>query len=181
MRRGLILGNLLLLLGWPAGADDWAVEGDRVVRVKRQGRWQVVLDLEPQILAIQAAEEAARPGEQEPPLWPRPRQVDKVPVVSVAVLGLKAKQFDDGLYAAVELAAQSGIGLFQGKKRLLATLSGRLGDRSEPERVVLAATALGNAQPAHRESVDQLISQFLMDDRVCRCGHRQAPGGCRGA
>ena len=39
---------------------------------------------------------------------------------------LKAKIFDDGLYAAVELAAQAGTGTFVGKADLLTTLAGLL-------------------------------------------------------
>ena len=39
------------------------------------------------------------------------------------MLAQKAKQFDDGLYAAVELAAQQGAGRCQGKANLLKTLA----------------------------------------------------------
>ena len=43
--------------------------------------------------------------------------------VSASVLAQKAKQFDDGLYAAVDLAAQSGAGKFPGKAEMLGRLA----------------------------------------------------------
>lgn len=42
-------------------------------------------------------------------------------VVPMSVLGMKAKQFDDGLYAAIELLAQNGAGKFAGKVKLLGS------------------------------------------------------------
>lgn len=48
-------------------------------------------------------------------------QIQK-PIISASMLALKAKQFDDGLYAAVELSAQNGEGDFVGKISLLKTL-----------------------------------------------------------
>ena len=44
------------------------------------------------------------------------------PLVSGAMMAQKAKQFDDGLYAAIELAAQHGAGAFHGKAALLRNL-----------------------------------------------------------
>ena len=43
------------------------------------------------------------------------------------MLAQKAKQFDDGLYAAVELAAQQGSGTFAGKAPMLRAVAARLG------------------------------------------------------
>ena len=66
--------------------------------------------------------------------------------VSASMLAQKAKQFDDGLYAAVELAAQEGAGSFRGKKWLLNTLLERLRDLPPgPDAGVLfGAAQLGN-------------------------------------
>jgi hypothetical protein len=68
-------------------------------------------------------------------------------MVSMALLAHKAKQFDDGLYAAVELAAGKGAGHLTGKEVLLAGLATQLaGGPAEPAVVtVLAASALGTA------------------------------------
>jgi hypothetical protein len=61
--------------------------------------------------------------------------------VSAATLLLKAKQFDDGLYAAVELAAQRGAGRFAGKATLLRSLAATL-TTGLPDTGVDAATAI---------------------------------------
>ena len=68
------------------------------------------------------------------------------PFVSTSILAQKAKQFDDGLYAAVELAAQAGAGSFRGKKWLLKTLLDRLGDlpHGSDTGVLFGAAGLGN-------------------------------------
>ena len=49
---------------------------------------------------------------------------------------MKAKQFDDRLYAAVELAAQQGAGRFAGKAMLLASMAGTLAVGSPTRAVV---------------------------------------------
>ncbi len=65
-------------------------------------------------------------------------------VVPMSVLGMKAKQFDDGLYAAVELLAQNGAGKFTGKVKLLGQLLQVLrGGPSGACDVIGAAGALG--------------------------------------
>lgn len=68
--------------------------------------------------------------------------------VSAAVLLQKAKQFDDGLYAVVELAAQDGAGKFAGKAALLAALAERISTAGAPPaddgaRVLFSAARLG--------------------------------------
>ena len=90
--------------------------------------WCVRLDLSRQVLGLEVPEFVFgwRPeGEQAQPLLPTPPAADDGPV-SAATLLLKAKQFDDGLYAAVELAAQQGAGRFAGKASLLRSLAGTL-------------------------------------------------------
>ena len=94
--------------------------------------------------------------------------------VSGSVLAQKAKQFDDGLYAAVELAAQNGAGRFQGKAALLGTLArtltaaaGAPQPSSNAQAVLLAACRLGGA-PAKEPSgmkpaIDATINAFLAD------------------
>lgn len=65
-------------------------------------------------------------------------------VVPMSVLGMKAKQFDDGLYAAIELLAQNGAGKFAGKVKLLGQLLQVLrGKASGASDVIGAAGALG--------------------------------------
>jgi len=87
--------------------------------------------------------------------------------VSTGILMAKAKQFDDGLYAAVELAAQEGAGDFAGKKVLLGKLLEALG-RSSPSKgsaVVAAAAKLGEVPavlpPALGAAADAEVKSFL--------------------
>jgi hypothetical protein len=66
--------------------------------------------------------------------------------ISASMLAYKAKQFDDGLYAAVDLAAQHGAGKYPGKVSLLTELTRVLArDRLQGKmsEVVFAAARLG--------------------------------------
>ena len=68
--------------------------------------------------------------------------------VSASVLAQKAKQFDDGLYAAVELAAQNGAGRYPGKSDLLVRLARAMAashaeGAGNAETILLAACRLG--------------------------------------
>jgi hypothetical protein len=85
---------------------------------------------------------------------------------SAGALAQKAKQFDDGLMAAVQQAAQSGHGQSIGKVVLLENLARRLG--TDPAgNIILAAGKLGQVPvsipPANKPGVDALISQFLAE------------------
>jgi hypothetical protein len=59
---------------------------------------------------------------------------------SASMLAFKAKQFDDGLYAAVELAADRGAGRFPGRKKLHADLAAAV---KRLKNAAGRATALG--------------------------------------
>jgi hypothetical protein len=69
-------------------------------------------------------------------------------ILSASILAQKAKQFDDGLYAAVDLAAQNGCGGFPGKLPLLKSIAGSqtAGDIDTASEVVLAAARLGGLE-----------------------------------
>jgi len=101
--------------------------------------WQIVVDARDQVVALDVSHRRTygeRDGEGEttvtatlPPALP-----NAAPFVSAAMLVQKAKIFDDGLYAAVELAAQEGAGRFRGKRALLEALRTALFDLA-PEAV----------------------------------------------
>ena len=89
--------------------------------------------------------------------------------VSAAMLVQKAKIFDDGLYAAVELAAESGAGAFRGKRALLDALRARLlaaGDVpvGPPTATLFAAARAGGRRvptpPALVGLVDAMVEGF---------------------
>jgi hypothetical protein len=90
---------------------------------------------------------------------------------SAAVLLQKAKQFDDGLYAAVERAMQEGLGPVAGKRHWLARLAAAV--NSEQGGVPLAqlcgAIELGGGQaaipPALKSAVARQRAEFLADDK----------------
>jgi hypothetical protein len=136
--------------------------------------WCVRLDLSRQVLGLEVPEYVLgwRPnGEEADPLRPTPPAADAGPV-SAATLLLKAKQFDDGLYAAVELAAQRGAGRFSGKAALLrslaATLAAGLPAASAAAAVVHAACDLGGLPVAVptplQDAVRTLTADFIRDE-----------------
>jgi len=94
--------------------------------------------------------------------------------VSHSVLAQKAKQFEDGLYAAADLAAQTGAGRFAGKRHLLASVVRNLAESEEGELgnvpgIVFGAGQLGDLditvparwQQAARAEVDTFLSREL--------------------
>lgn len=91
---------------------------------------------------------------------------------SAAALLMKAKQFDDGLYAAVELLAQNGSGNFKGKKYLLQKLLSELAVPASTDfkaaKILYAAARLGGLDvtvPAQLEqAVTELISDFFANE-----------------
>jgi hypothetical protein len=95
--------------------------------------------------------------------------------ISASMLAYKAKQFDDGLYAAVDLAAQNGAGKYPGKVSLLTELTGALARgrlRGEMSAVVFAAARLGGIpveQPVAMEpAVAREIERFLADEKASK-------------
>ena len=90
---------------------------------------------------------------------------------SAALLIQKAKQFDDGLYAAVELALQNGVGPTIGKKEWLPRLAAAV-DREAggtPLAVLAAAAELGGNSVQTSPSVSKLkdaeLAAFHADEK----------------
>ncbi len=148
-----------------------------VIREVHEAGQCVRLDLTRQVLRLEVPEVFShrRPGERDhadPPLLDILPHKTNGPV-SAATLLLKARQFDDGLYAAVELAAQQGAGRFAGKAALLRSLAGMLAAEpatTEPSAAVLlhAACQLGGiaaATPAcWQVAVHKTIEEFFSDE-----------------
>ena len=142
--------------------------------VHADGR-RVRLDLGHQVLRLEVPEYIVD--------WDdRPRLAPVLPIaedgpVSAATLLLKAKQFDDGLYAAVELAAQRGAGRFAGKATLLRSLAAALAT-GLPSTCVEAATAiqvaseLGGMPVAVPEAIAEAVraarDRFLADELLSK-------------
>ena len=89
---------------------------------------------------------------------------------SSAMLIQKGKQFDDGLYAAVELALQNGLGPVVGKKTWLPKFAAKVDapQGGVPLADIFAAVQFGGgksaAPPALAPLVQSEITRFLRDD-----------------
>lgn len=159
-------------------AREFVVPGRRTVTTDR---FKIELDLTSQVLAIHAPLDRELPfdrdferGPAEAPLSATLAATDPMELVSASVLAQKAKIFDDGLYAAVEVAAQEGAGRHSGKAGLLASLGQALA-RSDPSKVgdvqelLLGAARLGQVTitgvPAEVETrVEEYVETFLADE-----------------
>jgi hypothetical protein len=129
-----------------------------VIREIESHGWRFRFELASQVLSLDVPEWGFDFRDEPEPLLATPPLAPSGPVSAAALL-LKAKQFDDGLYAAVELAAQRGAGRFAGKASLLRSLAD-----SVP---ILAACRLGNVPvlvpDSLAESVQDAIDRFLGD------------------
>jgi hypothetical protein len=137
--------------------------------------YRVELDLSRQVLWLsvpQEYESGFNTGTVEASIAPTLADLGDPWFVSAAVLAQKAKQFDDGLYAGVELAAQQGLGRFTGKAQLLRNLVRALADSPAPPSqsvaTVLAGAKLGlhdvNLPAAYEAPVKKLLDEFLAQE-----------------
>lgn len=131
-----------------------------VIREVHADPWCIRLDLAAQVLRLEI--------EVDDWLVPVPPSVQYGPV-SAATLMHKAKQFDDRLYAAVELAAQQGAGHFAGKSALLRQLASALTGDSPGADTIHAACRLGGESAvcpdSLQEPVRKIVQEFLGDER----------------
>lgn len=84
--------------------------------------------------------------------------------VSAALLATKAKQVDDGIYAALELAAQRGAGSFEGKYALLHGVLAHLRGDGEARATLDAASSLGGEHPCSPGLATRIRDAFLGDE-----------------
>lgn len=141
-----------------------------LIREVYSGGWCVRFDLASQRLHIDLPEydwgrwRDRANGRSLSPALP----TDGSSAVSAATLLFKAKQFDDGLYAAVEVAAQCGLGQFKGKAFVLRSLAEHLESSGEAATLIHAACRLGGitaADPAGAEQgIVDLVQPFLAND-----------------
>lgn len=137
--------------------------------------YRVRLDLSKQVLRLDAPEEREwspddSAGPREAPIEPRFPVTDGG-CVALAALAEKAKQFDDGLYAAVEFAAQQGAGRFGGKAYMLKAVAdglARQAPQATPDGAVttlLAAARLGDVPILPSPDVGPLVTARIDDFR----------------
>lgn len=140
--------------------------------VKEIDGHRVMLDRREQVVGLDVWEDSTliQSDGGDAPIAPTLRDlVSSASLVSASVLAEKAKRFDDGLLAAVELAAQRGAGDFPGKRTLLAGLVAALAHEEVDQAiaVLLAAAKLGSLPvslaPRAEEAVSDTIRRFLLD------------------
>lgn len=148
------------------------------IREFTDGGSRIRLDLSRQVLGLEIPEDHGWRPAQESLLFPTLAR-ERLPgsgsgaFVSAAALAMKAKQFDDGLYAAVEEAAQNGAGTYPGKVFLLTTLARSLAeltsaDATKALAVLFSACELGGLKLAIPQSikvaVQDTVAEFLRDE-----------------
>ncbi len=139
-------------------ADGSADTGSPPMIVRRRsGNVEYEVDLARQVLELELREDrrtewrdwGAPPQPdrvEEPPVEPRLDVASATRFVSASVLAQKAKVFDDGLYAAVEMLAEDALGTHPGKRALLLrlrTLLDQAGATGAGAAVSVAAADLG--------------------------------------
>jgi hypothetical protein len=136
--------------------------------------FHVRVDLSAQVIGVDVPEDRGsareRSAREEAPVWPTLPSTGGF--VSASVLAQKAKQFDDGLYAAVEEAAQNGAGLFAGKAAMLRhvarVLAGGMESPDDAKIVLLAACKLGDLSvevPRQLNTpVQSAVNEFLANE-----------------
>ena len=161
-------------------ANEFAVPGKRTVITKG---FRVELDLTSQVLAVNAPvdedfhfefREDFKTGAAEPRLKPTLDWTNKTKFLSASVLAQKAKIFDDGLYAAVEVAAQNGLGQHAGKASILSSLGRALAEMDPfvaqtAQELLFGAATLGHLPveaipPGVEPRVRRVVDEFLLDE-----------------
>jgi hypothetical protein len=104
--------------------------------------------------------------------------IDSTALVSASVLAQKAKIFDDGLYATVEVAAQEGAGRHAGKAGLIASLCHAIAGADPSvagtaQELLLGAARLGRvpvkgAPPAVEDIAQQAVERFLANELLSK-------------
>jgi hypothetical protein len=173
----MLTTTLLAELAAALVAEAPAKDSEPMREVVAKG-YRVQVDLTPQILSVSIPEDwefGGRRGKAEVPLNPTPQGLSTGGFVSGSLLAQKAKQFDDGLYAAVEVASQRGAGRMGSKSRLLDILavafempvSGASGNIRD---VVLGAGQLGGLgielTPEARSEVDRFLGDPLRSQPI---------------
>jgi len=143
----------------------------------KPGNYEVTLDTSRQVLRLDIREDykydfRSKGKSEEPPLYPSFAEAGldaSSKFAPTAVLALKAKQFDDGLYACVEMAADAGLGRLTAKKDFLLRLVRALAHGERTAEAILTAAARFGGQhvqvsPEVAAQAEELQQEFLKDE-----------------
>ncbi len=172
--------------GGEAGPDkpSGLTEYHPLVSERKSEGYTIKVDLSGQVLSLEIPKRVRQGGGSEDRLYPTPGglipanqggapHAGRVNFVSAAILAAKAKQFDDGLYAAAEIAMQEGVPGVLGKKMFLSALFGALKDLNDPsiplpekewsEAFIAAAASLGGQDLSGDARVTELSQKIEKD------------------
>lgn len=163
----------------PTARPDSFIKGEKFMREIKAEGFRVQLDLSTQVLWLDIPGDRSFgwPGDQskgkdEAPIARTLSEINSQGFVSASMLAQKAKQFDDGLYAAVELAAEQGSGRFKGKLSLLRNVAVALEALKQtpagnPPEVIFAACKMAGMKisvPQQlQKAVQDTTQEFLKD------------------
>ncbi len=145
------------------------------MRTVEQNGYKLELDQSNQALSLEIPERQVGQSRLLPTL--ASGSLNKQSFVSASALAAKAKLFDDGLLAAVEILSQRSSEDFGGKAYMLSTLASLLGESAlpsgrDPVSLILAANRLGGSKATVpdwiADDVEQGITAFLSDERASK-------------
>ncbi len=179
----LITVTIAIAAATPGAASSGDRHSSRQIREINKNGYRIRLDLGTQVLRLSVPEDIYYSGgfergddiskKEEAKIIPTLAEASNNQFISASLLAQKAKQFDDGLYAAVDLAAQQGAGAFGGKASLLSSLVQCLAQSSAapPAKAVVTIASAGKiGRPelelprAYRKPVQQAIDEFNQDE-----------------
>ncbi len=161
-----------------------ATEYQSLASERKSGDYTIKVDLSGQVLTMEIPKMVRHGGGGEGRLYPTPGDLHptneggapdegSLDFVSASILSAKAKQFDDGLYGAAEIAMQEGVPGVLGKKMFLSALLGALkdlGDPSIPQQekewsraFIAAASSLGGQDLGEDAKVTELSQKIEKD------------------
>ncbi|MFZ0945109.1 MAG: hypothetical protein WB930_03120 [Syntrophobacteraceae bacterium] len=164
----------------PSGVTEY----QSLASERKSDGYTIKVDLSGQVLTIEIPKRVSNGGGGADRLYPTPGGLqptnggsapdeESVDFVSASILSAKAKQFDDGLYAAAEIAMQEGLPGVLGKKVFLSALLGALKDLGDPSiprqekewsRAFLdAASSLGGQNLSEDAKVKELSQKIEKD------------------
>lgn len=143
LKRGIILIFLILLpftlLSCAVIVPEEVKEiNSRFIIEKKDGHYgyNLKIDITDQVLGLHISD-----YNENKKLIPPSQLIDHInraSFMSASIISAKAKQFDDGLYAAVEIAVQEGLGDIKSKKIFLSEIYKALEELEDGEDTVLS-------------------------------------------
>ena len=136
----------------------------------RSANYEVTLDVSSQVLRLVVPIEYGYDNPEAPGATLLPSlsetEVNASKFAPAAALALKAKQFDDGLYASVGLAADTGVGRFRGGRDLLLRLLQALVTENDctAASILTAAARLSGQHPKVSVEVAQQAEVLLANE-----------------